>query len=175
MKFDNYIVRLITIDDIEAYYRDGFEKPDKEADYYTGTVETFNKDQIVNYVKKIVDDPTRRDFVIEKDTEIIGEIVINDIKEKTCHYRICIFKSQNFSKGIGTKGSQLVLKYIFEELGLEIVGLEVFPFNNRARSAYKKMGFEEIEQIVDEEMENPYKDVIVMRLTKENFYAKVME
>ncbi len=94
-------MRLLEVDDIDDYYRYGFVESSDEAKYYTGTIDEYSKEQVLSYLKKIVNDNTRYDFIICKDDEIVGEVVINNIKNKNCHYRICIFNKKNFSKRIG--------------------------------------------------------------------------
>ncbi|SKC77362.1 GNAT family N-acetyltransferase [Maledivibacter halophilus] len=75
----------------------------------------------------------------------------------------------NFSKGIGYKATIKILEFAFEELGLESIDLEVFPFNERGIALYKKLGFKIEDNIVDEEAEEPYRNIITMLLMKANF------
>jgi len=44
-------------------------------------------------------------------------------------------------RGYGTEAIDRLLRYAFEELGLNRVGLSVFEFNEEAISAYDKLGF----------------------------------
>ncbi len=83
--------------------------------------------------------------------------------------RICIFNKQYFSKGIGYKATKMAFEYAFSELEIDTIELEVFPFNERGIALYKKMGFEHIESIVDDEAAEPYKHIYVMKLEKEKF------
>lgn len=172
IEFAGYRMRLIQIGDIDSYYKYGFEKPDEEAKYYTGTTENHSKEQIISYVNSIVENKSRFDFIILKEDEIIGEVVLSDIKDRNCHYRICIFRKENFSKGIGYRATIELFKFAFEDLNLESVELEVFPFNERGIALYKKMGFEVKEEFVDEEAEDPYRDVIIMKIEVDKFQLK---
>lgn len=167
--FDNYQMRLIEEADTDAYYKQAIEGSDKEAKYYTGTVGTYSLDQIKSYVKTIVTDTSRYDFIITKDDDIIGEVVLSEIADGNAHYRICIFNKENFSKGIGFKATHEVFNYAFETLELKSIELEVFPFNERGIALYTKMGFELLENIIDDEAEDPYREICIMRLEKKNF------
>jgi RimJ/RimL family protein N-acetyltransferase len=169
IKFGEYSMRLLKVDDVDEYYKFGFEEPDEESSYYTGTLNKYSKEQILHYLENISKDNSRYDFVICGEDEIIGEVVLSDIIESNGHYRIGIFNKRNFSKGIGYKATLKVLEFAFEELGLESVDLEVFPFNERGIGLYKKLGFEIEKCIIDEEAEEPYRDIIVMKLLKDNF------
>jgi len=91
-------------------------------------------------------------------------VVITDIGDRSCHYRICIFDPINFSKGIGKKASRLIFDYLFDDLGLESIDLEVYPFNQRGLAAYKTLGFEIVDQVLDEEAQPPYNEIIQMTL-----------
>ncbi len=168
-EFDDYQMRLIEETDGENYFKYAFEEASKEADYYTGTIEKYTKDQVLSYVEKIIKKENRYDFIILHGSEIIGEIVINEIEEAKCHYRICIYRIENFSKGIGFNATKEIVKFAFEELNLASIELEVFPFNERAIALYRKIGFEIVENIVDDEADELYKQIYLMRLMKENY------
>jgi len=169
IEFDGYKMSLINLDDIEAYYKYAFLESDDEAKYYTATPDGYTKDQINDYLKKITESSQRYDFLIKKDKEIIGEVVLSEIENKNCHYRICIYKKENFSKGIGYRATKEVLNFAFNELSLNSVELEVFPFNERGISLYKKLGFHIEGEIIDEEAESLYQKIITMTLLKENY------
>ena len=169
LEFDKYHLRQIKENDVDDYYKSGFEESDAEVNYYTGTTCSFTKDQVIAYVNKIVKTPNRYDFLILNEREMLGEVVLNDIENKNCHYRICIFKKEHFSKGIGFNATVKVLEFAFEDLGLESIELEVFPFNERGIALYKKLGFEITGEIFDEEEESPYQKIYTMKLKVENF------
>lgn len=169
ISFDEYQMRLIEINDVDAYYKNAILESDEEAKFFTGTVNTYTKEQITAYVETIVKNENRYDFIITTDNEIIGEVVLSDIEKGNCHYRICIFNKDYFSKGIGFKATKIAFEYAFSELGVDTIELEVFPFNDRGIALYKKMGFEHIESIEDDEAEEPYKEIYIMRLKRENY------
>jgi len=169
INFDQYQMRLIEVNDTDAYYKKAFLESDAEAKFFTGTVNHFTKEQITSYVETIVKNENRYDFIIMANDEIIGEVVLSDIEKGNCHYRICLFNKQYFSKGIGFKATKIAFEYVFSELELDTIELEVFPFNERGIALYKKMGFEHVDRIVDDEAEEPYQAIYTMRLKRENF------
>lgn len=169
MNFEEYQMRLLERKDADEYYKKAILESDSEAKYFTGTVNNYSKDQIISYIKAIVKKDDRYDFIISSNEEIIGEVVLSEIDHENCHYRICIFDKQYFSKGIGFKASKLAFEFAFSELGVNTIELEVFPFNVRGIALYEKMGFEKIEDILDDEADEPYREICVMRLKKENF------
>ena len=174
-KFGDYLVRLINIKDIENYYKYAILNSDEEARYYTGTIGVFTKDSIVSYIEKIINDSSRYDFLIIDADAIVGEVVISEIDNRNCHYRICIFNKTNFSKKIGLNATNFILEFIFDKLNLQTVELEVFPFNVRGIGLYQKLGFKEIKRIKDEEAIVPYKEIILMRLNSSDYYKNSTE
>lgn len=169
LQFETYEMRVIGVEDIEDYYMYAFETPDKEANYFTGTIDTYSKEDIEAYVKKVVGDRTRYDYLIWQNGELIGEVVLNHIHDKKGHYRICIFDKKNFSKGIGYNATQQVIDFAFTDLALESIDLEVFPFNKRAIALYEKLGFKFTGDYVDEEAVESYRIINKMSLDKSNW------
>lgn len=169
MGFDNYQLRLIEKSDAENYYKYAFEGSCTEAKYFTGTVANYSQEQVLSYVDRIVNSENRYDFLILRGSEIVGEVVLSEIEEGNCHYRICIYKKENFSKGIGFNASKEIFRFAFDDLNLSSIELEVFPFNERGIALYKKMGFEIVEDIVDDEADDLYKKIYLMRLIKDSY------
>ncbi len=167
--FNEYEMRLIKLSDLDDYYKIAFETPDDEVKYFTGTISTFTKEQILSYLQSVVEDSTRYDFLILKSRELIGEVVLNDVTDESCHFRICLFSSVNFSKGIGKQATSEIIKFAFNDLGVQSIDLEVFPFNKRGISLYEKLGFEVTDKIVDEDANDPYRDIFTMKLLKANY------
>ena len=137
-------LRVIEEKDLDEYWKVGFESPDKDMFYYTGTTYYPTKEEIKEFIEKSSKDKERKHFLIcnSKD-EIIGEVLLMDIdtEYKSCSYRIAIFSKDNFNKGIGYKATKEALKYAFINLDLHRVELEVFDYNPRARAMYEKVGF----------------------------------
>jgi RimJ/RimL family protein N-acetyltransferase len=57
-------------------------------------------------------------------------------------FHITIGEHDAWSHGYGTEATELMLSHAFDRLGLHRVGLSVFEFNERARRAYEKAGFQ---------------------------------
>lgn len=173
----NISLRLININDIPEYFKKGFETIDEEVQKYTGTNYVPTKEDIKNYVEGIVEDDSRYDFlIIDYENQIIGESVINEIdnENNSANFRIAIFKSINFGRGIGTEAIQMTLKFAFEKLNLHRIELEVFSFNKRAYASYQKSGFvEEGRRRKAVLINGEYHDAIIMGILREEYIHMV--
>ena len=180
----NITLRLIKSIDIPQYYKSGFESMDKDVMLYTGSKGGATEEQIRTYVERIVKENSRYDFlIIDSKNQIIGESVLNEIDfdVKSASFRIALFKSEYFGKGIGSESIKMTLQFGFEKLSLHRVELEVFPFNKRAYTAYRNVGFvEEGRKREAEFINGQYCDVIIMGIlhdeyiNKESYSIKVM-
>lgn len=52
-------------------------------------------------------------------------------------------RAEHWSRGLGTDALRVMVRYGFEELGLNRIGLGVWAYNDRAIAAYRKVGFVE--------------------------------
>ncbi len=141
---EGFVLRLATKEDAEEYYEHNFNPLDSEMVRLTGSKSCYTHDEVVDFFKKCIDSPDRYDFVIiAPDGHIIGESVINEIDEevRSANFRICLFHSNEFGKGIGSWAIEKTLEFAFDDIKLHRVDLDVFSFNPRAIHAYKKAGF----------------------------------
>ncbi len=75
--------------------------------------------------------------------KLIGDCGLHgiDLKNRTGIYGIFIGDKDYWGKGYGTDATRTLLRFAFEQLGLNRVELEVFDYNPRAVRAYEKAGF----------------------------------
>lgn len=104
-EFKGYTMRSSRIEDKDAYYLAGFTECDSEVARMTGSKMHYSKEEVDAYFVNCLNDSTRYDFLIfDPQGSLIGESVINEIDEqaRSANFRICIFKSKNCGKGIGS-------------------------------------------------------------------------
>ena len=72
-------------------------------------------------------------------------------------------------QGYGTEALKLALDYAFNELGLALLGLTVFPSNERAIRAYEKVGFKRKEVLEKSWLmpDGEYADMLLMEVTQD--------
>ncbi len=89
--------------------------------------------------------PTDDSFAIHVrgNDEPIGVISLMNISEanESADLSVIVGDPDDRHRGYGTEAIGLLLRYAFESLGLNRVGLSAFDFNGEAISAYEKLGF----------------------------------
>jgi len=80
---------------------------------------------------------------IKDDDEPVGVISLMNISDANASAELSVIVGHpdNRHQGYGTEAIELLIRYAFEELGLNRVGLSAFDFNGEAISAYEKLGF----------------------------------
>ncbi len=78
-----------------------------------------------------------------KKSQLIGNCGLNhvDWKNRAGIFGIFIGDKKFWGRGYGTDATRVLLRYAFEQLGLNRVELWVYAFNPRAIRAYEKAGF----------------------------------
>ena len=113
-------------------------------------------------------------FAIEtlEDNKYIGGCGINSIDWKNSVAVVGIFigDKQYWGKGYGTDSMKTLIKFIFEQMNVNKIRLNVFSFNERAIKSYKKCGFK-IEGTLRQELyrDGKYYDDILMGILREEW------
>jgi diamine N-acetyltransferase len=106
-------------------------------------------------------------IIKEKDEKagIINITRIDYLNEK-CEYGIALDPKYS-GKGIAFKASKLLLNYVFKNLKINKINLEVLSDNTKAINLYKKIGFKQEGYFKEEIYKNgEFKDVIRMAYHK---------
>ncbi|HLR74361.1 MAG TPA: GNAT family protein [Virgibacillus sp.] len=145
-----------------------------EMRYMTGTKHTFTLDQIKDYIEKVPNDPSRYDFAIclKDNDNMIGDLSILDInkEDSKAGFRIALSTIDLTGEGYGTEAIRCVLPFVFEELKLNRLQLEVYSHNLRGIRSYEKVGFIK-EGVLRQSLfyNGTYSDEIIMALLKEDY------
>lgn len=147
---------------------------DEEIRYMTGTRNTFTLEAIENHIIRSSADKERHDFAIclLENEQFIGELSIIDIDVDNLKagFRISMNSMALTGKGLGTEATQLAVEFIFEDLHLNRVQLEVYSHNPRGIRAYEKVGFIQ-EGVLRESLlfNHTYSDEIIMAMTRKDY------
>lgn len=113
-------------------------------------------------------------FAIEAidSSHYIGECGINSIDWKNSVASAVIFigDKEYRGKGFGTEAMKILLYFVFNQININKVRLNVYSFNVRAIKSYEKCGFKK-EGILRQEIfrDGKYYDTIVMGLLREEW------
>ncbi|KUO69304.1 MAG: acetyltransferase [Clostridia bacterium BRH_c25] len=113
-------------------------------------------------------------FAIEtlEDEKYIGGCGLNSIDWKNSVAVVGIFIGDKnyWGKGYGTDAMKVLMKFIFEQMNIHKIKLNVFSYNKRAIKSYEKCGFK-IEGVLRQEIfrDGCYHDEIIMGLLKEEY------
>ena len=173
---DGYVLRLATLNDAEEYFEHNFHPLEAETARLTGCKPSFTHDEVVSFFTHCVTAPDRYDFmIIDPQQHIIGESVLNEIDEdlRCANFRIGLFHTTGYGKGIGSWAIEKTLAFAFEELDLHRVELDVFSFNTRAIHTYEKMGFR-FEGVRKDAIKDgdEYADDILMAILEEEWRSR---
>ncbi|MBE5106194.1 GNAT family N-acetyltransferase [Bacillus thuringiensis] len=151
---------------------------DKEIRYMTGTKSTFSLEQIKTHIDNINNDPSRYDFAIclKGTDEMIGELSILNIDKgnKRAGFRISMASIPLTGRGYGTEAIKIVLRFVFEQLTLNRLQLEVFSHNLRGIKSYEKVGFVKEGTLRQSLFYNDtYSDEIIMAILKSDYKVKL--
>ncbi len=147
---------------------------DDEIRYMTGTKSTFSLEQITKHIDHISNNSSRYDFAIclKSTDEMIGELSILDIDEenKRAGFRISMLSIAVTGQGYGTEAIKIILRFVFEQLSLNRLQLEVFSHNLRGIKAYEKVGFVKEGTLRQSLFYNDaYSDEIIMAILKSDY------
>lgn len=115
-----------------------------ESARLTGTHQTFTRAGIDAFCAGREGRDDRLDWAVEDAVsgEYAGGLAVNDIDadNETAGFRIDLVPAYR-GRGIGPEAIELMLRHLFESVGVYRVGLEVYAFNPRAQRSYEKCGF----------------------------------
>ena len=74
----------------------------------------------------------------------IGVISLMNVSEanRSAELSVIVGAPDDRSHGYGAEAIEMIVRYAFDDLGLNRVGLSVFEFNERAIATYERLGFE---------------------------------
>jgi RimJ/RimL family protein N-acetyltransferase len=140
LRGDRVMLRPIVPEDGEAMFR---SLSDEEAMRLTGTQQSFTVEEVKSHCASIANARGRMDYAVIVEGNLIGEVVINDIDppNRSAGFRIAVWYPQDRNRGYGWEAARLVIDHAFRTLDLNLIELEVYAFNPRARHVYEKLGF----------------------------------
>lgn len=81
--------------------------------------------------------------IFDEAGDYIGTVELYDVRGSEGTMGIIIGERSHWNRGYGGEAMRAILRYAFEQLGLETVRLGTFGDNDRAQAAFRKVGFME--------------------------------
>ena len=118
--------------------------------------------------------PTDDSFAIhlKDEEEPIGVISLMNISEAndSAELSVIVGHPEDRNQGYGAEAIATILRYGFEELGLNRIGLSVFEFNEDAISTYEKLGFRDEGRLRQAlKRDDAFHDAILMSVLKQEW------
>lgn len=144
-----------------------------ELRYMTGLKQHFSLQDIQAHIQRCMADSARYDFAIclNSTNEMIGELSILEINHLPAHaeFRIAMSRVKWTGQGYGSEAIELVKDFVFNQLKLQTLGLQVFGHNARGQRTYEKCGFQVIDVRKNAfEYGGKYSDEIMMQVKNPN-------
>lgn len=170
--------RLVTLCPVGLEHLDGLMElvSDPEVHRLTGSHGEFDAERLRAWYATRRDQTDRLDLAIMADGEFVGEVVLNELDagNLSCNLRIALIGPRVFGKGYGTEAIELVLAHAFGTTPIHRIRLGVYPFNDRARHVYKKIGF--VEEGIERDAllwEGEWHDAVLMAILRPDWQARV--
>jgi len=143
-----------------------------EVSNYMYTDDFITVDQQKIWFRQIKDDPTKKYWIIKVDDKYVGVVNLYDIdkRNKRCYWAYYLAESSIRGKGLGRLIELNIIKYIFEDLGLNKLCCEVLSFNEIVVKIHKKYG-SKIEGHFREHIfkDGEFHDIFCMGILKEEW------
>jgi RimJ/RimL family protein N-acetyltransferase len=145
--------------------------------------QALNEVQSRGYFQTLILPATARNMayaIHEKSTgRLIGATALTDFEghaPRSAYFRIVIGEKDVWGLGYGTEATRLVIEDGFDRHHLDIVKLEVFQHNARARNTYTRIGFRVTGEHVEFVGRDRFRlDVIEMQIDRATFAAYLEE
>jgi RimJ/RimL family protein N-acetyltransferase len=154
MQFDSYSIRLLTTQNVDAYFQLVEKNRQRLEDFFTGTAsKTKTIEDTRNFVSEIVQkakEKTYFPYIIVDNTcnRIIGFLDLKNIDWNIPKAELgCYIDEDYANKGITTKAFRLFCDFCFTEHKFKKLFLRTHHSNTSAKTVAEKCGFE-IEGII---------------------------
>jgi RimJ/RimL family protein N-acetyltransferase len=171
---ERVILRPMSLKDAEPFYT---SLDDDEGNRLTGTHQSFTFEQIKSWTASRQATDDRLDLsIIDRATGVwVGELAVNDWDEDnhSCGFRIAIGPNGR-NRGLGSEATRLIVDYVFKQLPINRIALEVFAFNPRAIHVYERCGFTR-EGVIRSALywDGEYHDAILMSILRDEWIERL--
>lgn len=136
------------------------------------TIDLIDEESQIEWWKNLHKKKDDKRYVIsfaDNPNEIIGRLRIQNINylHDNCEVGLDIIPKYR-GKGYGVKSYEMILKFLFEHMNMNMVYLKVADFNPNAKKLYEKVGFKETGRLPQFYYRyGKYWDYIIMAMVRE--------
>lgn len=145
-------LRPMTLDMYQSFFMEYDNDIDLYLDKGNYSHYVYSKELVQQYVQKQLK-LHRKTLAILCDDEIVGEIIIKNIKEQVCATMSIVLKNAKYKdQGIGTKAELIAIDYVFNNLNIPTLYADSVVTNTRSQHVLEKVGF----KLINEDKEYKY-------------------
>ncbi|MBN2358485.1 MAG: GNAT family N-acetyltransferase [Deltaproteobacteria bacterium] len=132
-------------------------------------VRAYTEAEADRYLTQLMTDVDRFSFAIELDGAHVGNVGLKAIDRANAMAEcfIEIGEKEARGRGVGHRAMELLLEHAFSTVGLRLVFLGVFEFNQAALRLYRGLGFDDGPQYGWHYVDGEYFEVVGMLLTRD--------
>ena len=124
-----------------SYAREYENDPDLYLPKQAYTHYVYSEERVEQYLKR-QQDLHRIMLAIMRGDEIVGEIIIKDIKKgESATMGLALKNAKYKDQGIGTAAERLAIRYVFDELDIPTLFADTIQTNTRSQHVLEKVGF----------------------------------
>ncbi|HLP56214.1 MAG TPA: GNAT family N-acetyltransferase [Fluviicola sp.] len=149
MTFDNFTIRLLTTDDLDAYFQLIENNRQRLEDFFTGTVSRTktleDTRQFLADIAQRIHEKSYFPYIIvdNSNQKIAGFVDLKNIDWNIPKSEMGLYIDRDYSnRGISTKAFKLFCDFCFDEYGFQKLFLRTHQRNKSARRVAEKCGFE---------------------------------
>ena len=151
MKVEQDRIKLVPM--TAEMYRSYFRKYENDPDLYLPGQEyipyEYSDEKVEKYIRR-QQDLKRVPLAILYDDEIVGEIVIKNMKQHKCATMSIVLQNAQYKgSGIGTQAERLAVQYVFDHLDIPTLYADTIQTNTRSQHVLEKAGFSLIREDQD--------------------------
>lgn len=172
IQYENITLRAIEESDLELL-KEMINDPEIEnmTGGYSYPVSTYQQKKWFDSIPNRIDE--LRLIIDTKEHGSIGLVMLTDIdwKNRTAQFHSKISSTKQLrGKGYGTKATEALVKYAFEQLNINCIYSQIIYYNTASQRVKEKCGFKK-DGVLRKRIfkNNKYNDVIVWSLLKDEF------
>ena len=129
---------------LHMFYRHFVPDPDILEDRDSCDPYIYDADAVDREFEENAAEPGRMEFAVLLDGEVIGSVGLKhvDREQKDCELMIHLTNDFVKNRGYGTEAERLMIRYAFEELGMDTVLADCLHKNSRSKHVLEKLGFQ---------------------------------